>query len=223
MAKPQDFMTFISNVMHINSDLFQLFAERAHHSIEYPQDSSTFENMSGKTKDTRINITSNPISSDLSSSERSSSRSRPHRHRLLHKNGKVNLRPYRVPLKKERFLADFFTSIIDAKWRWVIAIYSAGFIFSWSFFGTAWFAIFWLRLHYDNGTVCVDNVDSWTSAFLFSVETQTTIGYGGRQVLFSSFVHFFSVSLSSKGTSKFWGCNTCQFQWLISTAKVSEG
>ena len=136
--------------------------------------------MPDKNTDARINITSNPISTDLSLKERRRSQSRANR--LLHKNGKVNLRHYRVPRKTERFLADFFTSLIDAKWRWVIALYAAGFICSWSFFGTAWFVIFWLRLHYDDGVTCVDNVDSWTSAFLFSVETQTTIGYGGRQV-----------------------------------------
>ena len=27
---------------------------------------------------------------------------------------------------------------------------------------------------------CVDNVNSFTSSFLFSLETQHTIGYGGR-------------------------------------------
>ena len=30
--------------------------------------------------------------------------------------------------------------------------------------------------------VCVENVVDFTSAFLFSVETQHTIGYGGRMI-----------------------------------------
>ena len=134
--------------------------------------------MSDKNTNSQINISCNPIS--YSANRRRSSQTRGNR--LVNKSGKVHLRSSKVPRKTERFLADFFTSLIDAKWRWVIALYSAGFIFSWSLFGTAWFVIFWLRLRYDNGVVCVDNVDSWTSAFLFSVETQTTIGYGGRQV-----------------------------------------
>ena len=136
--------------------------------------------MSDKNTNSLINITCNPISYSPSLKGRRSSQTRGNR--LVNKSGKVHLRSSKVPQKRERFLADFFTSLIDAKWRWVIALYSAGFIFSWSLFGTAWFVIFWLRLHYDNGVICVDNVDSWTSAFLFSVETQTTIGYGGRQV-----------------------------------------
>lgn len=135
--------------------------------------------MSEKSTDTQINLTSNPISYLLPKGRR---QSQARGNRLVSKSGKVNLRASKVPQKRERFLADLFISLIDAKWRWVFALYSAGFIFSWSFFGSAWLLIVWLRLKYDNGVICVDNVDSWTSAFLFSVETQTTIGYGGRQV-----------------------------------------
>lgn len=145
--------------------------------------------MSDKNRNSLINITCNPISYSASPKGRRSSQTRGNR--LVNKSGKVHLRSSKVPQKRERFLADFFTSLIDAKWRWVIVLYSAGFILSWSLFGTAWFVIFWLRHRYDNGVVCVDNVDSWTSAFLFSVETQTTIGYGGRQV-WKPYLHFMS-------------------------------
>ncbi|XP_068752419.1 inward rectifier potassium channel 2-like [Montipora capricornis] len=102
--------------------------------------------------------------------------------RLVHKNGKHHVRSSNIPQRRERFLADFFTSFIDAKWRWVVVLYSAGFLFSWCLFGTVYFIIFELRQKYDNGVLCVEKVDSWTSAFLFSVESQTTIGYGGRQI-----------------------------------------
>lgn len=127
----------------------------------------------------QINITSNQLSY-LPYKGRRNSEVRGNR--LVNKNGKVHLRSSNIPQKRERFLADFFTSFIDAKWRWVCALYSVGFLFSWLFFGTVYFVIFWFRRKYDNGALCVEKVDSWTSAFLFSVESQTTIGYGGRQV-----------------------------------------
>lgn len=127
----------------------------------------------------QFNITSNQLSY-LPSKGRRNSEARGNR--LVNKYGKVNLRSSNIPQKRERFLADFFTSFIDAKWRWVCALYSVGFLFSWSFFGTVYFLIFWLRGRYDSGVICVEKVDSWTSAFLFSVESQTTIGYGGRQI-----------------------------------------
>lgn len=100
----------------------------------------------------------------------------------MQKSGKVILQPSRVPQKKKLTMSDFFTTFVEANWCLVIGMYLVVFIFSWAFFGTVWFAIFWLRSRFDSGVTCVDNVDSWTSAFLLSVETQTTIGYGGRQV-----------------------------------------
>ena len=129
--------------------------------------------------ETQINITSNQISYLPSKGRRNSD---VRGNRLVNKNGKVHLRASNIPQKRERFLADFFTSFIDAKWRWVFALYSVGFLFSWSFFGTVYFLIFWFRQKFDSGVICVEKVDCWTSAFLFSVESQTTIGYGGRQV-----------------------------------------
>ena len=107
----------------------------------------------------------------------------------------MTLQPSRVPQMKKLTMSDFFTTFVEANWCLVIGMYFVVFIFSWAFFGTVWFAIFWLRFRFDSGVTCVDNVDSWTSAFLLSVETQTTIGYGGRQVWRScsspsSFLHF---------------------------------
>lgn len=111
----------------------------------------------------------------------------------MQKSGKVTLQPSRVPQKKKLTMSDFFTTFVEANWCLVIGMYLVVFIFSWAFFGTVWFAIFWLRSRFDSGVTCLDNVDSWTSAFLLSVETQTTIGYGGRQVwrsCSSPFLHF---------------------------------
>ena len=85
-------------------------------------------------------------------------------------------------LHHKRLLADFFTTCIDAKWRWISILFSSSFILSWLFFGTLWWLIYYLRKRYGSSANCIDNVDSWTGAFLFSLETQTTIGYGGRQV-----------------------------------------
>lgn len=82
----------------------------------------------------------------------------------------------------KHYFHDLFTTVIDAKWRWISVLFSSSFILSWLFFGTLWWMIFYFRKKYDSNANCIDNVDSWTGAFLFSLETQTTIGYGGRQV-----------------------------------------
>ena len=84
--------------------------------------------------------------------------------------------------EQQRYFHDLFTTVIDAKWRWISILFSSSFILSWLFFGTLWWLIYYLRKKHGSSANCIDNVDSWTGAFLFSLETQTTIGYGGRQV-----------------------------------------
>lgn len=113
-----------------------------------------------------------------------SSRVAAHRkRRLVSQNGRIKVANTNVPGKHERYFGDLFTTILDMPFHWILGIYSLAYLASWSGFGTVWFLIHYLReLHGYEDFYCVENVDSWTTAFLFSIETQTTIGYGGRQV-----------------------------------------
>ena len=136
----------------------------------------------------------------------------------MQKSGKVTLQPSRVPQKKKLTMSDFFTTFVEANWCLVIGMYLVVFIFSWAFFGTVWFAIFWLRSRFDSGVTCVDNVDSWTSAFLLSVETQTTIGYGGRQVwrsCSSPFLHFHANWSRREANTRGETCPSCYVPYSV--------
>lgn len=105
------------------------------------------------------------------------------RRRLVSRNGKVKVTNSNVPRKHERYFGDLFTTTLDLPFHWIGFIYSLVYLVSWSGFGTLWWIIYILRNSYGyEEYYCVENVDSWTTAFLFSIETQTTIGYGGRQV-----------------------------------------
>uniref|UniRef100_A0A3Q3IA75 G protein-activated inward rectifier potassium channel 3 n=1 Tax=Monopterus albus TaxID=43700 RepID=A0A3Q3IA75_MONAL len=106
-----------------------------------------------------------------------------HQSRFVSKDGHCNVQFINVREKGQRYLADIFTTCVDIRWRWMLLIFFLSFLLSWLFFGF----VFWVvALSYgdlENETqVCVSNVDSFTAAFLFSVETQTTIGYGYRYV-----------------------------------------
>ena len=105
-----------------------------------------------------------------------------HNCRIVSKNGHLRIATTNVPQKRELYLVDFFTTLMDAKWGWVFLTFCSAFVTSWLFFGTTWWLIVWLRQKLGSDRICVENVNSWATAFLFSVETQTTIGYGGRQV-----------------------------------------
>lgn len=98
--------------------------------------------------------------------------------RLVGKHGGLKVVASQVPQKHGMYISDLFTTMIDSKWRWITLVYTAMYCGSWVGFGFLW----WLITYFRGGNVCVDNVDSFTSAFLFSLETQTTIGYGGRQI-----------------------------------------
>ncbi|NXL87608.1 KCNJ2 protein, partial [Alectura lathami] len=107
------------------------------------------------------------------------------RSRFVKKDGHCNVQFINVGEKGQRYLADIFTTCVDIRWRWMLVIFCLTFILSWLFFG----CVFWLiaLLHGDlenqeNNKPCISQVSSFTAAFLFSIETQTTIGYGFRCV-----------------------------------------
>uniref|UniRef100_A0AAG5D0H1 Inwardly rectifying k+ channel n=1 Tax=Anopheles atroparvus TaxID=41427 RepID=A0AAG5D0H1_ANOAO len=116
---------------------------------------------------------------------------RKYRKRAILKNGDCNVVLSRPPRQHLRFLQDIFTTLVDAQWRWTLLVFAFSFIGSWLFFGVIWWLISYTHgdleeLHLpDNQSEigwipCVYNIYSFTSAFLFSIETQHTIGYGVR-------------------------------------------
>ncbi|XP_028569608.2 inward rectifier potassium channel 16 [Podarcis muralis] len=105
--------------------------------------------------------------------------------RFLQKDGSCNVYFKHIFGEWESYVTDIFTTLVDIQWRHMFVIFSLSYILSWLFFGL----VFWLiALHHgdlslDEGTTpCVVSVHSFTGAFLFSLETQTTIGYGSRCV-----------------------------------------
>uniref|UniRef100_A0A671ERT0 Potassium inwardly rectifying channel subfamily J member 12 n=2 Tax=Rhinolophus ferrumequinum TaxID=59479 RepID=A0A671ERT0_RHIFE len=109
------------------------------------------------------------------------------RNRFVKKNGQCNIEFANMDEKSQRYLADMFTTCVDIRWRYMLLIFSLAFLASWLLFGV----IFWviavahgdLEPAKDHGhTPCVMQVHGFMAAFLFSIETQTTIGYGLRCV-----------------------------------------
>jgi len=113
------------------------------------------------------------------------------RKRIVSKRGHVNIGKTRVSKRRRRFLSDFFNTMLDIKWRYVHLIFFMAFIGSWFIFAVIWYIIIYYHGDFDeehlpdnqeiNGwKPCVVNINNFVSVFLFSVETQHTIGYGGR-------------------------------------------
>ncbi|EMP38270.1 ATP-sensitive inward rectifier potassium channel 11 [Chelonia mydas] len=100
-----------------------------------------------------------------------------------------------------RFLQDVFTTLVDLKWPHTLVIFTMTFLCSWLLFGMTWWLIAFAHGDLDHSTQlqaggsrgageaeaggfvpCVTSIHSFTSAFLFSIEVQVTIGFGGRMV-----------------------------------------
>jgi len=110
------------------------------------------------------------------------------RRRAVFKNGEYNVIQTHVSKRRRKYLQDLFTTLVDIQWRWTIFVFALSFLLSWFSFACVWWLIAYTHgdlepenLKPDSGWApCVDNINSFASCFLFSMETQTTIGYGGR-------------------------------------------
>ncbi|KAK5927286.1 hypothetical protein CesoFtcFv8_000073 [Champsocephalus esox] len=110
------------------------------------------------------------------------------RARFITKNGSCNVAHKNIR-EQGRFLQDVFTTMVDLKWHYSLLIFTSAFLCSWMLFAMIW----WL-LAFAHGDLqprdpdsdpmvpCVTAIHSFTSAFLFSIEVQVTIGFGGRMV-----------------------------------------
>ncbi|XP_042337231.1 ATP-sensitive inward rectifier potassium channel 12-like [Plectropomus leopardus] len=132
------------------------------------------------------------------------------RSRFVKKNGQCNVLFTNMDEKRQRYLADIFTTCVDIRWRYLLLIFCASFMISWLFFGIIFYTVSLAHgdfeeqpavkgdglavagLHGPNSghtyggqtqrMPCILHVQGFVGALLFSMETQTTIGYGWRCV-----------------------------------------
>ncbi|XP_015817378.1 ATP-sensitive inward rectifier potassium channel 1 [Nothobranchius furzeri] len=116
-------------------------------------------------------------------------RRRIHKSRLVTKDGHCNIEFGNAESGNHfAFLGDLWTTFIEIRWRFVLLFFVVLSIGSWLVFGLLWY---WIAksngdLIGQNHTVghvrCLENVTGFTSAFLYALETQTTVGYGVRML-----------------------------------------
>lgn len=117
------------------------------------------------------------------------------RKRIILKDGQCNVVQGNIARGKKRYVLDAFTAIVDAKWRWTMGFFMCSLFTVYSFFAV----IYWLsaiengdidymerisNVNYDpdseNFTMCITGIKNFVSALTYSIETQHTIGYGGK-------------------------------------------
>ncbi|KAF0294016.1 ATP-sensitive inward rectifier potassium channel 12 [Amphibalanus amphitrite] len=111
------------------------------------------------------------------------------RKRVVFKNGDLNVVQGHLSKRRRRYLADIVTTLVDIKWRWTLLVFSLSFLLSWLLFAVLWWLIMVAHGDFEpqnranpDFTPCVNSVEDFTGSFLYSIETQHTIGYGTRAI-----------------------------------------
>lgn len=111
------------------------------------------------------------------------------RGRVVEKHGHQNISLSKIPRRSWLFCKDIITTLIEQKWKYTIALFLTSFFTVWLFFGLVWYLIAYAhgdlsfdpvtgkRLNEDN-LPCVLGPESYAGYFIFTVETQTSIGFG---------------------------------------------
>lgn len=103
---------------------------------------------------------------------------------LVKKTGK-----YRVtykglsPSERRSFALDLFQTLIDLKWRWATLVFVFTFLIVYFLFAVIWYILAKAHGDFENlnnptWTPCIERAKTFADLLLFSIETQTTIGYG---------------------------------------------
>ena len=106
--------------------------------------------------------------------------------RLVTKDGRSNLFATHIAKRRRHYAVDVVTTLVEMSAWYNVVMFFFAFFITWILFGLLWWAI--STGHGDqlndggpNTTMkCLESVGDFTNALIFSVETQTTIGYGTR-------------------------------------------
>jgi len=63
------------------------------------------------------------------------------RSRFVKKNGQCNVMFTNMEEKRQRYLADIFTTCVDIHWRYLLLLFCASFLISWLFFGLIFYSV----------------------------------------------------------------------------------
>lgn len=102
--------------------------------------------------------------------------------RFMQKDGRFPVVLHKAPGDWSPYFTDIFTTLVEIRWRVMLLVFCLSYVLSWLFFGLCYFLIAYVNGDIDDyeSNACIANLHTFTAAFLYSMETQATIGYGFR-------------------------------------------
>ncbi|KAL3990753.1 Inward rectifier potassium channel family protein [Acanthocheilonema viteae] len=120
------------------------------------------------------------------------------RPRLVTKDGRCALQQIGMPHLCRSIFRNWFHLVIECSWRIILCVFASAFIITWVIFALIYYLIVLpdqLLTRKQENEQCIANVYDLKTAFLFSLETQHTIGYGFRYVTDACLPLIFILSL----------------------------
>ncbi|XP_045214208.2 ATP-sensitive inward rectifier potassium channel 12-like [Mercenaria mercenaria] len=106
--------------------------------------------------------------------------------RIVTKSGNTTVKLANQPSSKKFFYPNIFISIVELESAWICLIFLTCFLLSWFTFALLYFVVAEANGDFlpadGESQPCVEDVHNFLEMFQFSMETQTTIGYGTRYV-----------------------------------------
>ncbi|KAH9502906.1 G protein-activated inward rectifier potassium channel 1 [Bulinus truncatus] len=102
---------------------------------------------------------------------------------LVKKNGGYRIFLAGLNEHRQKYIADLYFTLVDLEWKYAMVIVFTIYLVSFLLFATFWWMMAYYNGDFDNldnpkHDFCLEGVKSFPGAILFSLETQTTIGYG---------------------------------------------
>ncbi|XP_022227018.1 LOW QUALITY PROTEIN: inward rectifier potassium channel irk-1 [Drosophila obscura] len=112
-------------------------------------------------------------------------------HRVMDKNGNENVVFRRIPEKSWRYMRDVITTLMDLEWKYMLTLFVGSYFLSWLLFAVLCYVVAYshgdflfdqisgVRLG-EGDKPCIYGVTSWMTMIIYSVETQSTLGFGEK-------------------------------------------
>ncbi|EDW55659.1 ATP-sensitive inward rectifier potassium channel 15 [Drosophila sechellia] len=111
--------------------------------------------------------------------------------RVMEKNGKENVVFRRIPEKSWRYMRDLVTTLMELEWKYMLTLFLGSYFLSWLLFAALCYVVAYSHGDFIFDPVsgkrmgegvdpCIYGVHSWVAMIIYSVETQTTLGFGEK-------------------------------------------